>query len=712
MIFRHVSFRNFRLLRDLHLEFSTDPERKLTVIRAENETGKTTILTGLQWILFGDEALPRSAEGYRLHPVDEVGSDVPVEIEGELEFEHTYERRARSGDWIGHTEVYLARRRAIDAINEGGKWTRRSTSFDLSRRTDAGWEPVPGDAQLELRQILGSNLKDLFFTDGDRALSFITSDMTVGEKRKLVQSAIRDMLGFGILESAKAHVQRATTTIRGDVEGGPGTDDLAEKARQMESRQQRVERAESTQAEAEADAQRIAIDVAALETRIDAALRHGDREELADKLGTVKKEVERTRKELDGLRTQHSELFRRVTLGHAVAAAPLRRARSMLDALSVEGRLPRSATPILRERLKIGRCICSRDLMEGSPEREAVERLIAEQETRSAVDDRLTSLRYAAEASLRELDGNLDWLAALRMASQQREDAEARLRERESEQKRLEAAIDALPDTDVGMLRKTLRDFQRSREAALKRAHVAESEATSLKNELQKLTSEYEVLTRRNKAATRVRARLAAADDVRRVLVGAYEAIEQHEVPAVSESMNTYFMEMIGGDPQRTIIREAAVTSSYDIVVLGPMQRRLDPDTDINGASRRALTLAFILALTEVSGVKAPNVIDTPLGMMSPQIKRAALETAVRHSEQLILLLTRSEIRDIELLIDQYAGAYVTLSNSAHHPRWLANDPGVQGFASLPCSCNHREYCSLCERLGDADRSDLVRRGS
>ena len=44
-----AEFENFRLLRDLKLSFSTDGKRNLTVIRAENETGKTTILNGLQW---------------------------------------------------------------------------------------------------------------------------------------------------------------------------------------------------------------------------------------------------------------------------------------------------------------------------------------------------------------------------------------------------------------------------------------------------------------------------------------------------------------------------------------------------------------------------------------------------------------------------------------------------------------------------------------
>ena len=36
----------------------------------------------------------------------------------------------------------------------------------------------------------------------------------------------------------------------------------------------------------------------------------------------------------------------------------------------------------------------------------------------------------------------------------------------------------------------------------------------------------------------------------------------------------------------------------------------LNPDRDLNGASRRALTIAFILALTDVSEVEAPNTID------------------------------------------------------------------------------------------------------
>ncbi|MYE88913.1 hypothetical protein F4X33_07970 [Candidatus Poribacteria bacterium] len=168
--------------------------------------------------------------------------------------------------------------------------------------------------------------------------------------------------------------------------------------------------------------------------------------------------------------------------------------------------------------------------------------------------------------------------------------------------------------------------------------------------------------------------------------------------------MNSIFLEMIGADPEQgAIIRQAEINKDFDIVVYGPNDRTLNPDRDLNGASRRALTLAFILALTKVSEVEAPNVIDTPLGMMSGYVKRSVLKTAVRESSQLVLFLTRSEIADCEEILDQEAGQIITLTNPAHFPRMLVNDPRVNERTVLRCDCNHRQECQLCQRRLDAD---------
>ena len=187
------------------------------------------------------------------------------------------------------------------------------------------------------------------------------------------------------------------------------------------------------------------------------------------------------------------------------------------------------------------------------------------------------------------------------------------------------------------------------------------------------------------------------------VLQSAYERITNEELQKVSELMNSIFLEMIGADPdQGAIIRRAEISQDFDIIVYGPNDRTLNPDRDLNGASRRALTLAFILALTKVSEVEAPNVIDTPLGMTSGFVKRSILRTAARESAQLILFLTHDEIAGCEDIIDEVAGVVFTLTNPAHYPKMLLNDPGVTERKVLRCACDHKSECQLCQRRQDA----------
>ena len=94
-----AEFENFRLLRDLKLDFSADTEKKLTVIRAENETGKTTILNALQWALYGDSALPGKSKDYRLSPIDwNISNNKQIPISVQVEFEITNFQKTRSGN--------------------------------------------------------------------------------------------------------------------------------------------------------------------------------------------------------------------------------------------------------------------------------------------------------------------------------------------------------------------------------------------------------------------------------------------------------------------------------------------------------------------------------------------------------------------------------------------------------------------------------------
>ena len=96
--------------------------------------------------------------------------------------------------------------------------------------------------------------------------------------------------------------------------------------------------------------------------------------------------------------------------------------------------------------------------------------------------------------------------------------------------------------------------------------------------------------------------------------------------------------------------------------------------------------------------MQAPNIIDTPLGMMGVEVRQAVLKYAAVHSTQLVMFLTGSEVLGVEDLLDQFAGRVYTFSNAAHYPTKLLNDPGTGRTETLVCDCNHRQACDLCRR--------------
>ena len=232
---------------------------------------------------------------------------------------------------------------------------------------------------------------------------------------------------------------------------------------------------------------------------------------------------------------------------------------------------------------------------------------------------------------------------------------------------------------------------------------VITTQLAGLRQEYVDLKAKRDQLLREQEKGAHILAELEVTQDVMTVLQSAYERITNQELAKVSDLMNHIFLEMIGADPEQgAVIRRAEISREFDIIVYGPNDKTLNPDRDLNGASRRALTLAFILALTKVSEVEAPNVIDTPLGMTSGYVKRSILRTAVRESAQLILFLTHAEIAGCEDIIDEMAGVVCTLTNPAHYPKMLVNDPGLTERKIFCCECDHRIECKLCRRRVDA----------
>ncbi len=702
-----AEFENFRLLRDLELSFSTDNERNLTVIRAANETGKTTILTALQWALYGDIALPAKGRGYRLHPIDwntEKGHRIPIAVT--VDFQVTNWRKSSKGT-IETRKSYRIVRTAFEEIS-GTKWSRLPSAVRLYELTNQGAEPIEIPEAL-VNEELPPELREVFFTDGDRALSFIEADVAVSTKRERVQNAIRSLLGLSIIEDALRHATKSAAEANKKAKKLQTTGDLNIIASQLQDIDDDMEKLQTGYQDAKEQFTAFDEKFNSIDRRIAEALQKGDKEKLKRSLENADREIKQLNSRIESAEKDHLALFRSEALTIDMLSPVLGDAIQKLTDLRDQGKIPNTTIPVLEERLNQEKCICGETLDENDPDgnrrRQHIQKLINDSKDADEIQIIITDLYYGSK-SLQGSVENIEsqWLPKYKRVVENR-DGLAILRDQAGKKKRaIELEIDSLPDADIRGLRETKKKYREQRDRFLHEISSKETKIENLNRDRVFFISERDRLLRIQDKGSRILSELTVTQDIINVLQNSYNKITSEELARVSEQMNKIFIKMIGADPEQfAIIKRAEISKEFDIIVYGPQGRTLDPDRDLNGASRRALTLSFILSLTLVSEIEAPNVIDTPLGMMSGYVKRSVLRTAIQKSAQLILFLTPDEISGCEEILDESAGVVVTLTNPAHYPKMLVNDPQVTEQMILSCDCTHRNECQLCQRVYDVE---------
>lgn len=374
MILKNVKIINFRLLKEFKLDFAFQKEQNLTVIRAANETGKTTILHALQWGIFGDNALPNKGTGYRLSPLD-LSGEVTITIE--INFDIINARGVRNS--------YILQRTAQENVS-GNVFTRSQTSkVVLFKKSSTGVDEIE-HAQGWLKPHLPEDLREVFFTDGDRALSFIEGSYS--DQTKKVEGAIRSLLGLEIIENAVTHLGQVKTKLtKGIKHGAAESKELTDKAEKLTSLKVSIPAdekmlRESVKSLEDANALYEEADQKLLDT-----IRAGDRSKLSKDLDRVRREITTVSKIYENATKSQSDLFKSRDLGVSLLAKTISGSFKILDNLYNEGVLPNSAVPIMRSRLSKKTCFCGScidpDKPEGAKNREAIEHLLDQSEAES-----------------------------------------------------------------------------------------------------------------------------------------------------------------------------------------------------------------------------------------------------------------------------------------------------------------------------------------
>src|SRR5207244_2426227 len=130
-----------------------------------------------------------------------------------------------------------------------------------------------------------------------------------------------------------------------------------------------------------------------------------------------------------------------------------------------------------------------------------------------------------------------------------------------------------------------------------------------------------------------------------------YRRVATDQIAALSDRMNSLFRDMIAAASDEVIHRVGIKESAPEEYEIFAQKRNGDPlhvATMVNGASRRALAMAFIVALAEQSGTRAPTVCDSLLNNTSSSVREGTFSVTVNNSSQPVLLMTRDEIHGVE----------------------------------------------------------------
>jgi DNA sulfur modification protein DndD len=696
----NVDIRNFKLLENVKLTFSLDPNKPLTLIRAENGSGKTSILYALLWVFYGMEGLPLLARELRLAS-STAPKGIPVEVSVMVEFNHS--------NYMGEETRFRLLRSVIETPNDDNKVDRQTELIRLTRITNAGEEHEKNPEAL-IRKLVPLRLKDVFFTNGDDVQRFISGQVSDGERQRIVHESIRSLLGIDKLNIAKMDTIAVTKRLRSKAAKAGGSD--------TEKLELEVDTIGRSISELEKDLRETNEKISNMS---EAKIRHekellaihgiGDLDRINARIKEAEKEKLRYEENKKNILRRMQELLKSVDISWLLMNDELIKGYEVLSSLADINIIPGVSVEILKDRLNLGKCICGELLEDNGPHRRNVEALVIEQEKISSKRQRLTQLFHLARNTYNEnksrREQNNTFIENRHRLLDEYTKANDGIKSQVNEIKYSTEQRERIDEDRVSYLTEKIKNI----ESKLRSEHenigrITDRLSANQEHQEEKLGALDNAL-KVIKIAEDLSLRRDVAEDISNLVAETLKVLENEYVVRVSNKMNELFLTIVGSieELDSSIFTNVYIDKDYNIRVGTHSGNHLDTDFELNGASQRALTLSFIWALMEASGTTSPRIIDTPLGMVAGGVKTRMVDVITKPNEdlefQVVLLLTRSEIRDIEELLDQRAGIVQTLTCSSHYPEDLINDWKVDYPVSRVCSCNHRQSCQLCARRYD-----------
>lgn len=596
--------------------FSTDEEKNVTLVRAENGVGKTSLLAALNWCLFG--ILP-PVEDFQ-NPKNllnnfALNKDQARQTKIEVDFEH----RGKN---------YKASR----TYDQGAQ---RTNELRLVELKDGVLVPLSSAVNVDrfINSVLPKEMAPHFFFYGEA-----TSRYADESGAEAFGSAVKNILGATIAGMALNDLEKAFKAYKREATDKT-SDDAVSKQRQIDeieaSKEELLEQLQTSKKEEEAAEKFI--------EKIDRQLLGADqvakdqarRDRLTSELSGLKSSFERSKAEIQKWFDKYGTAL--------LAKSFISDVKELLDKEDTRKKIPGPfQEKFVNEVLEDGRCICGRPIGHGSAEEKNVKSLL-----NSATDETMMNRVLSTNIALGRLDekGANGW--RVRQSSQQEQ---VRIQERI-------AVIEAeLEEISERLLQNDILEIAQKEEArknAKSKLRLAIGTQERTKNILSDndrridvLRREQDALLAQSRAATRFVKRAQLAGDLHNRLKNRLydeEGFARIDIKLKIDKIISAFMRK----PLTVTIDD-----NYRVTVK-------DEDGNIASNStgeKQMLGLAFTGAIAGfardranedddilLSGTEAPLVVDSPFGHLDSTYRGGVADFLPKMAPQVILLLSSSQ---------------------------------------------------------------------
>lgn len=639
MILEEIRLTDFRcFFGDTFIRFSEDPARNVTIIYAENGVGKTTLLNALLWCFYGETTSRFEMRDDILnYDAKKAGRSI---ASVEVLFEHNENR-------------YIAKRFA----NINGSAGREF----LVARIDEGSQTNLDSPDTFINTVIPRDMASHFLFDGEHAEVFLGEN-----NRGSIKSAVRDILGCSLIETAIDDLQAVSNQFRKQIPTNAATKRIEEMNSSLDTLTSQIDTAKASITELEKKRDQTDQQI----KDIDAKLRNT----------AAAKELQNSRDRLNGqlVRAQKrqkeyaDEVYK--WLGEngrfIVSKRITEETFSFLDEKQHRGRIPSPYNEeFVKDVLEAEECICGAKLEPGSPESKKVASLL-EKAANQVMRDRVSKVR-ARLGSLKteraKAPGRLtNAKRRLSEANDEFATAEAQLAEISEKLKSINFEDIAERERRRSELRDELREIDRKIGSLGTNISGSERERARIDHEITELAKQDKqtaIYGRRRNLCETIKGKL--------------------EIQLVSEEEQA--RKILRAGIRRILeattrkVLNLRMTDDYVISLVNSDGTALPKSSGEN----QLLGLAFTAALIEFAKVRrnaqdyrllpgtvAPLVLDSPFGQLDEAYRATTAEFIPKMARQVVLLVSKSQgSEDVLNSVKEHLGAEYLLVRHNTEPQ-------------------------------------------